>query len=65
LPNSSPTFEMTYSFDPVETGFRQTCMNWEICNNESKKAVMQNLIKLKELLEDGSVQLQEGRLAKI
>jgi phosphoribosyl 1,2-cyclic phosphodiesterase len=27
LPNSSPTFEMTYSFDPVETGFRQTCMN--------------------------------------
>jgi hypothetical protein len=30
-----------------------------------KKAVMQNLIKLKELLENGSVQLQDGRLVQI
>jgi uncharacterized membrane protein len=75
LPNSRPAFEMNFSFNPMEKGTRLTD-TWKLDSGKPgiieklaklkvKKAVMQNLIKLKELLENGSVQLQDGRSEKI
>jgi uncharacterized membrane protein len=75
LPNSSPAFEMIFSFNPVENG-TQLVDKWKLNSGKPglieklakmkvKKAVRQNLTKLKELLENGSVKLQDGRLAQI
>jgi uncharacterized membrane protein len=75
LPNSRPAFEMIFSFNPVGTE-TQLVDKWKLDSGKpgfieklakmkAKKAVMQNLKKLKELLEEGSVTLQDGRLAQI
>ena len=75
LPNSSPAFEMIFNFVALENGTR-LIYKWKLdsgklrlieklLKNKVRKAVMQNLMKLKELLENRSVQLQDGRLVQI
>ena len=71
LPGSQPAFERQMIF--VEEG-KDTCIidEWKLetgrpailerlAANQVKQAVFENLGKLKELLETGAVQLQDGR----
>lgn len=75
LPGSKPAFEMRFTFEAVPEG---TCLKdaWKLRSGvlglleplaavRVKSAVRENLGKLKELLESGSAQLQDGRLSKL
>lgn len=75
LPPSQPAFEMRFTFEPTGNGTR-ILDEWELDTGRPeilerlaagrvKGAVKENLEKLKELLETGSVQLQDGRLEKL
>jgi uncharacterized membrane protein len=75
MTDSRPAFEMSFSFQSVDDGTRITD-KWKLelglplfieklAKWKVKKAVKQNLVKLKELLENGRVQLQDGRSVKI
>lgn len=71
LPPSRPAFEMRFTFEPVADG-TSILDEWKLDTGQPglleklgagkvKQAVKDNLTKLKELLETGSVQLQDGR----
>ena len=71
LPGSQPAFEMRFTFEPVQGGTR-IVDEWKLETGkpgllerlgagQAKGAVKENLTKLKELLETGRVQLQDGR----
>jgi uncharacterized membrane protein len=71
LPHSRPAFEMRFTFEPVAGG-TSILDEWKLDTGQPglleklgagkvKQAVKENLTKLKELLETGSVQLQDGR----
>ncbi|MGD8490264.1 MAG: SRPBCC family protein [Anaerolineae bacterium] len=73
LPHAQPAFEMRFMFQPLEGGTQMTDA-WKLDTGgpgllerlgrgKVKQAVKENLVKLKELLETGSVQLQDGRTA--
>lgn len=75
LPPSQPAFEMRFTFEP--TGNRTRILDeWELDTGRPeilerlaagrvKGAVKENLQKLKELLETGSVDLQDGRRVQL
>jgi carbon monoxide dehydrogenase subunit G len=71
MPSSTPEFEMRFAFEPEGTGTRITD-EWKLETGRNpllerlgagriKSAVLENLSKLKELMETGSVRLQDGR----
>jgi carbon monoxide dehydrogenase subunit G len=71
IPPSTPEFEMRFTFEPEGEGTRITDA-WKLDTGRNplierlgagriKSAVLDNLGKLKELLETGSVRLQDGR----
>jgi uncharacterized membrane protein len=73
LPHAQPAFEMRFTFQTLEGGTQMTDA-WKLDTGKPgllerlgrgkvKQAVKENLVKLKELLETGSVQLQDGRTA--
>lgn len=73
LPHAQPAFEMRFTFQAVEGG-TQVTDEWKLDTGRPgvlerlgagrvKQAVKENLSKLKELLETGRVQLQDGRTA--
>lgn len=75
LPGSKPAFEMRFEFEAVPEGTHMTD-TWELqsglpglleplATGRVKSAVRENLGKLKELLETGSTQLQDGRISKL
>ncbi|MEE4310252.1 MAG: SRPBCC family protein [candidate division KSB1 bacterium] len=75
LPDSKPSFEMRFSFEPVKEGTR-LIDNWKLDSGKPglieklakimvQKAAKENLKKLKKLLETGKVELQDGRLKQI
>jgi uncharacterized membrane protein len=72
LPGSKPAFEMRFTFLPegegtrlIDTWFLETGrpeLIERLTAGRVKLAVMENLQKLKQLLETGVVRLQDGRL---
>lgn len=75
LPEMSPVFRILYCFDPYKDGTILT-NEWDLTFGQNsliealgkytiKKAVMDNLIKLKQLLEEGKTILQDGRVMKV
>jgi uncharacterized membrane protein len=71
LPSSKPEFEMSFRFEPKGAG-TQITDHWRLDTGRNpllerlgarriKSAVLENLGKLKELLEAGRVRLQDGR----
>jgi hypothetical protein len=74
-PGSSPAFRMGYRFEATDSGTRLTDL-WRLETGHNplverlgarriRAAVTENLGKLKELLETGSTQLQDGRRASL
>lgn len=74
-PDSTPWFEMRFTFQPVEGGTRLVDA-WKLKTGHNplleklaafrvKAAVAENLGKLKELLESGQTRLQDGRLVRL
>lgn len=75
LPRSSPDFEMTLTLQQegsatllqdewrLDSGL-PAAIEW-LGSGKVKSAVAENLAKLKELLEDGQIVLQDGRQAKL
>jgi hypothetical protein len=75
LPASSPSFEMRFDFEAVPGGTRLVD-SWKLetdmpdfveklARSRIRKAVTDNLLRLKMLLETGSVELQDGRLVHL
>ena len=75
IPPSNPEFEMHFSFESEGDGTRITD-EWKLDTGrpallerlgagQVKSAVLENLRKLKVLLETGQVRLQDGRLATL
>lgn len=75
LPGSSPQFEMCFLFE-ADAGRTRVVDAWKLQLDVSpvlellgrkkvKTAVAENLGKLKELLETGSTQLQDGRRSEV
>lgn len=75
LPGSQPSFEMHFSFEPIEEGTR-VIDKWKLetgkpvfveklAKTRVKKAVKENLEILKKLLENGKAQLQDGRIIQL
>jgi carbon monoxide dehydrogenase subunit G len=71
IPPSKPAFEMRFAFEPEGSGTRITD-EWKLDTGRLallerlgagriKSAVLENLGKLKQLLETGEVRLQDGR----
>jgi carbon monoxide dehydrogenase subunit G len=71
LPSSTPEFEMRFTFEPEGAG-TQITDHWRLDTGRNpllerlgarriKSAVLENLGKLKELLETGRARLQDGR----
>jgi carbon monoxide dehydrogenase subunit G len=71
MPSSTPEFEMRFAFEPEGNGTRITD-EWKLETGRNplierlgagriKSAVLENLGKLKELMETGEVRLQDGR----
>ena len=71
IPPSKPEFEMRFTFEPEDNGTRITD-EWKLNTGRNpllerlgagriKSAVLENLGKLKELMETGEVHLQDGR----
>lgn len=73
-PGSRPAFEMRFTFESVDGGTRITdALQLELgipglleklATGRVKGAVMDNLTKLKTLLETGRVRLQDGRVVQ-
>lgn len=74
-PGSLPSFTIRYQFDPMHAGTRLTD-HWQLDSGHNallerlgarriRAAVTENLGKLKELLETGTTQLQDGRISKV
>lgn len=74
-PDSSPTFERTFVFEPTESGTR-IVDTWALETGHYpiierlgagrvKAAVAENLSKLKRLLETGEARLQDGRVSRL
>lgn len=72
LPGSSPEFKRHMRFEPV-TGGTRVIDQWSLhtgypgllenlAGGRIRNAVAENLVKLKELLEVGRTQLQDGRM---
>jgi uncharacterized membrane protein len=71
---SRPAFEMRFTFESVDGGTRITDrlqlelgvpgLLEKLAAGRVKRAVMDNLTKLKALLETGRVQLQDGRIVE-
>lgn len=75
LPRSRPQFEMRFRFERAGQGTR-VIDTWKLDTGRPailerlaagrvKAAVKENLMKLKELLETGSVRLQDGRRVEL
>jgi uncharacterized membrane protein len=76
LPGSQPEFEMRFEFADDGNGGTRLTDTWKLNSGQPalleklaagrvKRAVKENLGKLKELLETGQTRLQDGRLVQI
>jgi uncharacterized membrane protein len=75
LPGSYPIFEIRYSFEQIGTDTRifnewklelgKNIIIEKLIFKKIKKAIMENLSKMKQLLEKGNVQLQDGRIINL
>lgn len=74
-PGSRPSFTIRYQFDAMDAGTRLSD-HWQLQSGHNallerlgthriRAAVTENLEKLKELLETGTTQLQDGRISNL